>query len=66
MTERFFWSLNLGWPNHERFDNLEETRLSVFRYAEPFFNPPRIRQTLGYRSLDDYEAKTEEKTENAR
>lgn len=54
--ERFFWSLKHEWTNHERFANLEEARLSVFKYIETFYNPTRIHQTLGYLSPNQYEA----------
>lgn len=56
VMERFFWSLKHEWTNHERFANLEETRLSVFKYIETFYNPVRLHETLYYRSPDDYEA----------
>jgi putative transposase len=56
VMERFFWSLKYEWTNHERFANLEEARLSVFRYIETFYNSERIHETLGYLSPDDYEA----------
>jgi len=54
--ERFFWSLKYEWTNHEQFANLEEARLSVFRYIETFYNPVRLHETLNYRSPDTYEA----------
>jgi putative transposase len=54
--ERFFWSLKHEWTNHESFANLEEARLSVFKYIETFYNPVRLHQTLGYLSPDQYEA----------
>lgn len=54
--ERFFWSLKHEWTNHERFVNLEEARLSVFKYIETFYNPVRLHQTLGYHSPNQYEA----------
>jgi putative transposase len=54
--ERFFWSLKHEWTNHDTFANLEEARLSVFRYIETFYNPVRIHQTLGYLSPSQYEA----------
>jgi putative transposase len=56
VMERFWWSLKHEWTNHERFDNLEEARLSVFKYIETFYNPVRVHQTLNYVSPDDYEA----------
>ncbi len=57
--ERFFWSLKHEWTNHEAFANLEEARLSVFKYIETFYNPVRIHQALGYLTPNQYE------TENA-
>ena len=56
VMERFFWSLKHEWTNHERFANLEEARLSVFRYIETFYNSERIHETLDYLSPDEYEA----------
>jgi putative transposase len=56
VMERFFWSLKYEWTNHERFANLEEARLSVFRYIETFYNSQRIHAALGYLSPDAYEA----------
>jgi putative transposase len=56
VMERFFWSLKHEWTNHERFANLEEARLSVFRYIETFYNPVRLHETLKYLSPDQYEA----------
>lgn len=54
--ERFFWSLKHEWTKHESFADLQEARLSVFKYIETFYNPTRIHQTLGYQSPDQYEA----------
>ncbi len=56
VMERFFWSLKHEWTNHEQFANLEEARLSVFKYIETFYNPVRLHETLHYRSPDTYEA----------
>lgn len=53
--ERFFWSLKHEWTNHESFANLEEARLSVFKYIETFYNPVRLHQALGYVSPNQYE-----------
>ena len=67
--ERFFWSLKHEWTNHERFDNLEDARLSVFKYIETFYNPLRLHQTLDYVSPDEYEIRhdiqSKHETENA-
>jgi putative transposase len=56
VMERFYWSLKREWTNHEQFANLEEARLSVFRYIETFYNPVRLHETLNYLSPDTYEA----------
>lgn len=56
VMERFFWSLKHEWTNHEQFANLEDARLSVFRYIETFYNPVRLHETLAYLSPDTYEA----------
>jgi putative transposase len=54
--ERFFWSLKHEWTNHCSYADLEDARLSVFKYIETFYNSVRIHQTLGYRSPNQYEA----------
>jgi putative transposase len=56
VAERFFWSLKHEWTKHEKYANLEEARLSVFKYIETFYNPVRLHHTLGYLSPNDYEA----------
>ena len=56
VMERFFWSFKHEWTNHESFHNREESRLSVFRYIESFYNPRRLHQTLDYLSPDQFEA----------
>ena len=56
VMERFFWSLKHEWTNHESFHRMEESRLSVFRYIESFYNPRRLHQTLDYLSPDQFKA----------
>ena len=56
VMERFFWSLKHEWTNHENFQNLADTQLSVFRYIETFYNPQRLHQTLGYLTPNQFEA----------
>lgn len=56
VMERFFWSLKHEWTNHECFADLEEARLSVFKYVEMFYNAVRLHQTLGYQSPNQFEA----------
>jgi putative transposase len=50
VMERFFWSLKHEWTNHRSYANLEEARMSIFRYIETFYNTIRIHQTLDYLS----------------
>ena len=54
--ERFFWSLKHEWTNHERYADLADARLSVFKYIDLFYNRKRIHQALGYVSPEQYEA----------
>ena len=47
--ERFMNSLKNEWTNHQPiFKTIEETRTSVFRYIEIFYNRERRHQALGY------------------
>lgn len=56
VMERFFWSLKHEWTKHESFDDLNDARLSVFKYIETFYNRVRIHQTLGYKTPEQFEA----------
>ena len=53
--ERFFWSLKHEWTKHRRYANLDEARLSVFKYIETFYNSVRLHQTLNYQSPNQFE-----------
>lgn len=55
VAERFFWSLKHEWTKHETFGDLEEARLSVFKYIETFYNTVRLHQSLGFKSPDQFE-----------
>ena len=45
------------WTNHQTFSNLEEARLSVFKYMETFLQSGKTpTKPLGYLSPDRYEA----------
>ncbi len=57
VMERFFWSLKQEWTNHESFADINEARLSVFRYIETFYNSRRLHQTLGYQTPNEFEEK---------
>ncbi len=56
VMERFFWSLKHEWTKHEEYADLEEARLSVFRYIETFYNSERLHQTLNYQSPSQFES----------
>ena len=55
VIERFFWSLKHEWTKHRQYRNLEQARMSVFKYIDTFYNSKRIHQTLGYLSPDQFE-----------
>ena len=57
VVERFFWSLKHEWTKFEEFENLDEARLSVFKYIETFYNSERIHQTLDYQTPNEVERK---------
>lgn len=56
VMERFFWSLKHEWTKFETYADINEARLSVFRYIETFYNSERIHQSLNYQSPDQFEA----------
>lgn len=43
------------WTKHETYADLEDARLSVFRYIETFYNTQRLHHTLDYLSPDQFE-----------
>jgi putative transposase len=55
VVERFFWSLKHEWTNHHHYADLEDARISVFKYIETFYNTERIHQTLDYVSPCQFE-----------
>ncbi len=57
VVERFFWSLKHEWTKFEEFENLDDARLSVFKYIETFYNSERIHQTLDYQTPNEVERK---------
>jgi len=52
----FFRFLKHEWTNHERYADLEQSRTSVFKYIELFYNSNRLHQSEGYQSPNDFEA----------
>ena len=57
VVERFFWSLKHEWTKFEQFENLDDARISVFKYIETFYNSERIHQTLDYQTPNEFERK---------
>ena len=56
VAERFFWSLKHEWTKHYEYADLEETRKSVFKYIDIFYNRQRLHQSLGYKTPEAFEA----------
>ena len=57
VAERFFWSLKHEWTKHEKFADIDDARLSVFKYIETFYNSKRIHQNLDCLTPDEVETK---------
>ena len=57
VAERFFWSLKHEWTKFESYENLDDAKISVFKYIETFYDPVRLHQTLDYQSPDQFERK---------
>lgn len=57
VMERFFSSLKHEWTRFESLADVEEARMSVFRYIETLSNAKRIHQTLAYKTPSELEAK---------
>ena len=38
VAERFFWSLKHEWTKFEKFNDIKDTQLSVFKYIETFYS----------------------------
>lgn len=55
VVERFFWSLKHEWTKFEQFEDLDQARMSIFKYIETFYNSERIHQTLEYQTPDEFE-----------
>ena len=55
VVERFFWSLKHEWTKFEEYEDLDDARMSVFKYIETFYNSKRIHQTLNYKSPNQFE-----------
>ena len=55
VMERFFWSAKHEWTKFESFADLQDARLSIFRYIETFYNSERIHQSHGYLTLNQFE-----------
>lgn len=55
VSESFFGTLKQELVHHEKYKNLAEVRMSLFKYIEAFYNPKRLHSKLGYKSPDEYE-----------
>lgn len=57
VAERFFWSLKHQWTKFESYEDLDDAKMSVFKYNETFYNPVRLHQTLENLSPYQFERK---------
>ena len=55
VAESFFGTLKTEHTNHEVYKNLNEARMSLFKYIEGFYNRKRRHSTLGNVSPIQYE-----------
>lgn len=53
--ESFYHSLKTELVFHERYENLEEARSSIFDYIEVFYNRQRSHSSLSYKSPAEFE-----------
>jgi putative transposase len=45
------------WTKFKSYENLDDAKISVFKYIATFYNPVRLHQTLDYQSPDQFERK---------
>lgn len=55
VAESFFGTLKSEHVDFEDYDNIEQTRMSLFKYIEGFYNRRRKHSFLGYLSPDNFE-----------
>ncbi len=60
VAESFFATLEKDLLRRTSFATRQDARTAVFDYIETFYNPIRLRSTLGYRSPIEYEKITKE------
>ena len=53
--ESFFASLRIECIYFEKYQTIEEAKISTFDYTEIFYNNQRLHSYLGYRSLNAFE-----------
>jgi transposase InsO family protein len=52
-----FWStLKVELVHHERYENHDQARASIFEYIEVFYNRIRLHSSIGYKSPEAFEA----------
>ncbi|TFG60705.1 MAG: hypothetical protein E4H32_08275 [Nitrospirales bacterium] len=55
VVESFFSTLKNELTHDHSFQDRTEGRQAIFQYIEGFYNRKRLHQTLGYRSLEEFE-----------
>lgn len=56
VAESFFSNLKNELVHHTVFDDREAARSAIFDYMEVFYNRQRLHESLGFKSLVDFEA----------
>jgi putative transposase len=54
--ESFWGTLKAELVDHERYATRDEARASIFEYVEGFYNRVRLHSSIGYVSLETFEA----------
>lgn len=55
VSESFFGTLKQELVHHEKYENLNDARMSLFKYIEAFYNSKRLHSKLGFKSPNEYE-----------
>jgi len=56
VQESFFGTLKTELVHHEHYATRAQARASIFEYIEVFYNRRRLHSSLGYQSLEAFEA----------
>jgi putative transposase len=57
VAERSVWALKNDWTKFESYEDLDDAKISVFKYIGTFYSAVRLHQTPEYQSPDQFERK---------